>query len=68
MLDHISNRIPDDWRKAIIIPVFKKGYKTDCNTYREITSLNSAYKIYTKIFTRCLNAVTEVLPQEEHEF
>jgi hypothetical protein len=27
-------QIPDDWKKAIIIPIFKKGNGTDCNNYK----------------------------------
>jgi sorting nexin-29 len=59
-------QIPDDRRKAIIISIFKKGSRRDCNNYRGISMLNSAYKIYAKnIVTRCLNTITEVLLQEE---
>jgi hypothetical protein len=59
-------QIPDNWKKAKIIPVFEKGDRTDCNNiYREISMLNSAYKSYTNIVTRRLNTITEVLLQEE---
>jgi hypothetical protein len=52
-------QIPDDCRKAII-PIFKKGSRKDCNNYRGISMLSSAYKIYTKITTRRLNTITEL--------
>jgi replication-associated recombination protein RarA len=40
-----------------------------CNIYRGINLLNSVYKIYAKIITGHLNAITKVLLQEEqHRF
>jgi hypothetical protein len=37
---------PDEWKKAITIPIFKKDNKKGCNRYRGGSLLNSAYKIY----------------------
>jgi hypothetical protein len=38
-------QIPDDWKKTIKIQIFKKVNRADCNNYRGINLLNSAYKI-----------------------
>ena len=45
-----TNRTPEDWQSAIIVPIWKnKGNKRDCNTYRGISLLSHAGKMYAKI-------------------
>jgi hypothetical protein len=41
--------LPDQWKESIIIPVHKKGDKTDCSNYRAISLLSTSYKILSKI-------------------
>jgi hypothetical protein len=43
-----SGDVPDDWRAANIIPIFKKGSSANCNSYRPI-SLTS---VFCKLFER----------------
>jgi hypothetical protein len=37
--------LPDQWKESIIVPVHKKGDKTDCNNYRGISLLSTSYKM-----------------------
>jgi hypothetical protein len=34
-----KEELPDQWKESIIVPVHKKGDKTDCNNYRGISLL-----------------------------
>jgi sorting nexin-29 len=45
-----KEELPDQWKEAIIVPVHKKGDKTDCNNYRGISLLSTSYKILSNIF------------------
>ena len=40
---------PEKWTESIIIPIFKKGDKTDCNNYRGISLLSTSHKILSNI-------------------
>jgi hypothetical protein len=41
--------IPNECRKAVVIPIFKKGDRRDPKNYRGISILNTRYKAYCKI-------------------
>ncbi len=52
-LAYKERRVPQDWAKAAIVPVYKgKGDKTECNNYRGINLLNIPGKVYGKILIR----------------
>jgi hypothetical protein len=37
-----KEELPDQWKEPIIVPVHKKGDKTDCNNYRGISLLSTS--------------------------
>ena len=42
--------VPEDWRSAVIVPLYKvKGERTECSNYRGISLLSVVGKIYAEI-------------------
>jgi hypothetical protein len=44
-----KEELPDQWKESIIVPVRKKGDKTDCNNYPGISLLSTSYTILLNI-------------------
>jgi sorting nexin-29 len=57
--------IPTEWNEAVIVPIFKKGDRKNCNNYRGISLLNSGYKIYAKVIAQCLSTTADTMLLEE---
>ena len=64
-----AGSIPEDWKEAITLPIFKRGDKNNCNNYRGISLLNSCYKLYAKILGSRVKSIMETLLLEaQHGF
>ncbi|XP_043583227.1 golgin subfamily A member 6-like protein 22 [Bombus pyrosoma] len=59
--------IPEDWKKGVICPIYKKGDKRVAKSYRGITLMDTAYKIYAGILDERLKAEVET-KLEERQF
>jgi hypothetical protein len=57
--------IPKAWKQSTIIPLFKKGSKTNPDNYRGITLLNTTLKLFTKVILRKL--LQYMQPREEQQ-
>jgi len=44
-----EERIPEEWKETITVPIHKKGDRDGCENYRGIALENAAYKILSKI-------------------
>jgi len=44
-----KEELPDEWKESIILSIYKKGDKTDCNNYRGISLLPTTYKVLSNI-------------------
>ena len=66
---YITERIPSDWQKGVISPIYKKGEKTSCDNHRGITLLSHAGKIYSRILeNRLRDCVENVLDDSQFGF
>ena len=60
-----NKKTPNEWKTAVIVPIFKRGQRNNCDHYRGISLLNTGYKIYSKIITRRLRNIIEAIILEE---
>jgi hypothetical protein len=61
--------LPQQWKESIIISIHKKGDKTDCNNYRGISLLSTAYRILSNILLpRLTPYVNEVIGDHQCGF
>ena len=44
-----KEKLPEEWKESIIVPIHKKGDKRDCNNYRGISLFPTTYKILSNI-------------------
>jgi hypothetical protein len=53
--------VPKDWRKALIVPLFKKGDPTNIDNYRGIGMLSLPGKVFAMVFKHRLQRWAEGL-------
>jgi hypothetical protein len=54
-----KKELPEGWKESIVVPMYKKGDKTDCSHYTGISQLPSTYKIHSNILLSRLNPYAE---------
>ncbi len=55
-----QSNVPEDWRKTIIVLLYKgKGKRKECNNYRSISLLNVPGKIYVRILDERMMKITD---------
>ena len=57
-----SDVVPEDWRSAVIVPLYKgKGERTECSNYRGISLFSVVGEICAGILVERVRKVTEGL-------
>ncbi|XP_020285268.1 golgin subfamily A member 6-like protein 6 [Pseudomyrmex gracilis] len=73
MIEEVWKRmkIPEEWRKSIVVPIYKRGNQEQAENYRRISLLCTAYKIYAEIIREKLEKEVEekdLLPESQAGF
>jgi hypothetical protein len=55
----IKEELPEQWKESIIVPICKKGDKTDCSNYKGISLLSATYKILCNVLLSRLTPYAE---------
>ena len=64
-----KEELPDEWKESIIVHIYKKGDKTDCNNYRGISLLPTTYKVLSNILlSRLILYAEEVIGDHQRVF
>jgi len=64
-----KEKLPEEWKESIIVPIHKKGDKTDCNNYRGISLLPTTYKILSNILlSRLIPYAKEIIGDHQCGF
>jgi len=62
-------KLPEEWKESIIVPIHKKGVKTDCNNYRHVSLLPSTYKMLSNILlSRLIPYAKEIIGDHQCGF
>ena len=54
-----EEKVPHDWTVGMILPIYKKGNKYNCDNYRGITLLSVVLKVYEQIIQNKLRKIIE---------
>ena len=49
-----KDKLPEEWKESVTVPIYKKDDKRDCNNYRGISLLTTTYKILFNILLSTL--------------
>ena len=64
-----KEKLPEEWKESIIVPIHKKGDKTDCSNYRGISLLPNTYKILSNILlSRLISYAKEIIGERQCGF
>ena len=61
-----KEELPEDWNESFIVPIYKKGDKTDCSKYRRISLLPTTYQILSNILLSRLTPYAEEIIGDHH--
>jgi hypothetical protein len=66
LINFIWNKeeLPDQWKESIVVPIYKKGDKTECNNYHGMFLQSTSYKILSNILLSRLSPYIEEILED----
>jgi hypothetical protein len=61
-----KEELPHQWKELIMVPIHKKGDKTDRSNYRGVSLLSTSYKILSNILLATLTANADEIIGDHH--
>jgi hypothetical protein len=58
--------LPHQWKESVVVPIHKKGDKTNCNNYRGMSLLLTSYKILSAILLASLTSYADKITGDHH--
>ncbi|KAK3510676.1 hypothetical protein QTP70_013013 [Hemibagrus guttatus] len=60
-----SERMPEEWRRSVLVPIFKnKGDMQSCSNYRGIKLMSHTMKLWVRVVEARLRKVVEICEQQ----
>ncbi|KAK3553970.1 hypothetical protein QTP70_017462, partial [Hemibagrus guttatus] len=60
-----SERMPEEWRRSVLVPIFKnKGDVQSCSNYRGIKLMSHTMKVWERVVEASLRKVVEICEQQ----
>ncbi|KAK3573129.1 hypothetical protein QTP86_014133, partial [Hemibagrus guttatus] len=60
-----SERMPEEWRRSVLVPIFKnKGDVQSCSNYRRIKLMSHTMKLWERVVEARLRKVVEICEQQ----
>ncbi|KAK3510598.1 hypothetical protein QTP70_011788 [Hemibagrus guttatus] len=60
-----SERMPEEWRRSVLVPIFKnKGDVQSCSNYRGIKLMSHTMKVWERVLEARLRKVVEICEQQ----
>jgi hypothetical protein len=65
----IREELPHQWKESIVVPIHKKGDKTECNNYQGTSLLPTSYKMLSSILvSRLIPYADEIIGDHQCGF
>jgi hypothetical protein len=64
-----EEELPEQWKESVILPIYKKGDKTDCDCYQSMSLSLTAYQILSNLLLdRLTSHMEEIFVAHQSEF